>query len=341
MKEIYVPEVCATMQTQKNKNRYFDFVEVLLDPAPGAVEDAVRRHVHEDVSWHGFHPINELNGRDAVIRGFWRPLLTSFPDICRRTDILLGGNYEGQEWLSNTGHFMGTFENDWLGIPATGKLSYLHFGEFHRLENGKIVESAILIDLIDLMRQGGMWPLPEQSLGTEANTLGPMAADGLVMTPQDNDESLMSLNMVQAMITGLNTPGNEWKPYWHKNMMWYGPAGIGTLRGIPAFESFQVPFERAFDGWGGGLSSHTDTQHLARIAEGNWVASTGFPSVTGECVGKWLGFEPNGKRMYMRVMDWWRRNGEVLGENWVFIDLPKTLLDLYDYDVFDNMRSIN
>jgi len=65
MKEIYAPEVCATMQTQKNKNRYFDFVEVLLDPAPGAVEDAVRRHVHEDVSWHGFHPVNELNGRDA------------------------------------------------------------------------------------------------------------------------------------------------------------------------------------------------------------------------------------------------------------------------------------
>jgi hypothetical protein len=52
MKEIYVPEVCATIHTQKNKNRYFDFVEVLLDPASGAVEDAVRRHVHEDVSWH-------------------------------------------------------------------------------------------------------------------------------------------------------------------------------------------------------------------------------------------------------------------------------------------------
>jgi hypothetical protein len=35
-----------------------------------------------------------------------------------------------------------------------------------------------------------------------------------------------------------------------------------------------------------------------------------------------------------RVADWWRREGDLLVENWVFVDLIDMLRQL-DYDVFD------
>ena len=31
--------------------------------------------------------------------------------------------------------------------------------------------------------------------------------------------------------------------YWHPNFLWYGPAGIGTTRGLSGFEDYhQIPF---------------------------------------------------------------------------------------------------
>ena len=38
----------------------------------------------------------------------------------------------------------------------------------------------------------------------------------------------------------------------------------------------------------------------------------------------------------MRVGDWWRREGDLLVENWVFVDIPHVLLQM-GYDLFANM----
>jgi hypothetical protein len=38
-------------------------------------------------------------------------------------------------------------------------------------------------------------------------------------------------------------------------------------------------------------------------------------------------------------MDWWRRDGEILGENWVLIDMIDLYLQL-GVDVFARMHSI-
>jgi hypothetical protein len=39
----------------------------------------------------------------------------------------------------------------------------------------------------------------------------------------------------------------------------------------------------------------------------------------------------------MRVADWWRREGDVLRENWVMIDIPELLLQM-GVDVFARLR---
>ena len=44
--------------------------------------------------------------------------------------------------------------------------------------------------------------------------------------------------------------------HWHPNFMWYGPAGIGTTRGMKGFEDYhQIPFLVAFPDRGGTTSA--------------------------------------------------------------------------------------
>jgi hypothetical protein len=70
------------------------------------------------------------------------------------------------------------------------------------------------------------------------------------------------------------------------------------------------------------------------------VASSGWPSIRAtHSGGDWLGLAPTGKPVTMRVMDFWRREGERLAENWVFVDVIDLLHQL-GVDVFARMRAL-
>jgi hypothetical protein len=133
------------------------------------------------------------------------------------------------------------------------------------------------------------------------------------------------------MLNKLATKDEAWRPYWHENMMWYGPSAFGSFIGIDEFASFQVPFESQFDGWSGGAKNNGMTKHFTRFGDGNYTCSGGWPSLTGINVKSFLGQAPSQERVFMRVCDWWRRENELLVENWVFVDIPHVLLQLgYD-----------
>ncbi|NCW52065.1 MAG: hypothetical protein EBV89_12605, partial [Betaproteobacteria bacterium] len=68
--------------------------------------------------------------------------------------------------------------------------------------------------------------------------------------------------------------------------------------------------------------------HRARIGEDPFAASTGWPSIHATSTGPYLGIAPSFKPVTMRVMDWWRMEGNLLKENWVLIDLPNFFLQL-------------
>jgi hypothetical protein len=126
--------------------------------------------------------------------------------------------------------------------------------------------------------------------------------------------------------------------------MWYGPAGYGSYIGIDGFARFQMPYESVFDprrkgetGLTGEPGSDLDKAvkgHFTRFAEGNYVASGGWPSHGSYLTKDWLGVKASGQLFAVRVADWWRRDGDLLVENWVFVDLIDMLLQL-DYDVFE------
>ena len=52
----------------------------------------------------------------------------------------------------------------------------------------------------------------------------------------------------------------------------------------------------------------------------------------------WMGIPATNKKITMRVMDWWRREDNLLVENWVFID-KIDLLHQFGIDVFEKMRA--
>ena len=295
--------------------------------------DALSDLYHADVQWHGPHPINDHRGSRAVVKAFWEPFLNALPDVERRDDILIAGTFKDGSWVGTTGYYTGTFANDWLGIPATGGVLNVHFGEFSRLEEGRVCEVYLILDILDVIRQAGRWPtgLPK-SPGITDRAPGPASQDGVVLTAGEATESNASLALVEAMIAGLMSYDGRtlasmgMTRFWHPQMMWYGPAGIGSSRRLKGFEDVhQRAFLTAFPDRVGG-------DHKARIGDGAYVGSTGWPSVRATHLGPWLGAPPTGRRISMRVMDFWRREGELLRENWVFIDQLDLLMQM-DFDV--------
>ena len=328
---------------ENNKIIYKKFCDTFLYDAQDKLKSAINIFFDKDAIINVVEPVNEIKGKEELINKFFLPMLNSFPDLYRRTDIFFAGISKNQEWVTSSGHFVGTFENNWMGIPANNKLTYLRYGEFHRMQNGQAVETYLFFDLIDLLRQIDKWPLITKSLGDENFIPGPITSEGILLETQNLKETKTSLVMVEEMLKNLYTKEQSWRKYWHPNMMWYGPSGYGSYIGVDGFARFQLPYESVFDPYRKSSVAMTCEKgskldlavkgHFARFAEGNFVASGGWPSHGGHLCKEWLGIQPKRQQFTCRVSDWWRRDGDTLVENWVFVDLIDMLKQL-DYDVF-------
>ncbi len=294
-----------------------------------------------DAGWQGPHPINRLDGIESIMGDYYRPLFASFPDLKRQDDLFFAGRWRGADWVCASGHYVGIFANDWLDIPATGKKTRVRFGEFYKIVESMITESYVLIDMIDVMQRSGVQLLPP-CLGDDAPVPGPDTNDGILMSDQSETESEKTAQLVDDMIEDLMRFDPVSRDYtvmrhdrcWHQDMKWYGPAGIGTAHGIDGFiEHHQRPFLKAFPDRKAG------DKHVARPSEGHYVGSTGWPSVEATHSGDgWLGQPASNRKVGMRVMDFWRRDGDKFSENWVLIDIPELLLQM-DVDLFEQLRS--
>ncbi len=314
---------------------------------------------HPDVYLRASHPMNEAHGVESLISTLWAPLFASFPDVERRDSLVVSGQYEGRDYIGMVGHYCGTFQSDWLGIPATGRPIYLRYGEVHEVRDGKIIQSNCIWDVLDVIRQTGFWPLAP-SLGTEGMWSGPITGDGLDFSPADALTSARSIQQTLAMhgtlgayddLAGTGRDGLLAMPqrdHWHPKMMWYGPSGIGTTRGLQGFVDYhQLPFRIAFPKRTGGaqwdeiadLKSKHGGGHYVRIGDGNYSLTAGWPSVfANHTGGGFLGVGPTNRAVTMRVMDFYLHDEGLIRENWVPLDVLDLLLQM-DVDVLDRMQS--
>jgi predicted ester cyclase len=282
------------------------------------------------------HPVGDFEGAAEIAAGFYGPLVKAFPDIERRDHVFICGAFAGSYWYAATGNYFGTFAKPYLGIPATGRWAWLRYGEFHRMDDdGTVAESFILLDLPELMRQAGVSPL-RKGLGIETLVPGPATGDGIRLDAAPDAETGETDELVSAMLERLFEPDRasmQMERFWADDMMWYGPTGIGTTRGLDGF------FRDHTDPWVNGLPDWSDELASPRFSDGHYCGLVGWPSIRATQGGDLLGLPPTGRTAQIRVMDFWRRAGSRLCENWVLIDFPH-MFDQLGVDVFAQMTEL-
>lgn len=320
----------------------------LNDIATGDAAAVLSRYCHTDCRFEVFHPFNTLETPQVAEAKFWTPLKTSFPNYEIRSAYTIASTYEGRDLVSTWGHVMGTFDAPWLGIPPTKGLAFLRFGFAAIVRDGKIAKAYVLLDIVDVMRQAGFYPLREMPGSSEAWAFPPQDT-GATAESYDGVRGAETLRIVREMQSGLPKPdevkqlsvrpGNH-SPHWHVNMNWYGPAGIGSMRALRGFRDFHgALFLQAWPDRGGWKREPGGPQdapgHYMQLGDGRYACTGGWPSLHGTHLGgEWLGLPPTGRKVEMRVADWYRLdNDNKIIDNWVMMDIPHILyqmgLDLF------------
>ncbi len=281
------------------------------------------------------HPFEKIHGFQRALACFFVPFFNSFANLTRDVHIHLKGEFKGNHWVSHTGYYSGKFIKDWLGVYPSHKQEFIRFGEFYQIETGKIVRVNIILDLLDFLYKVKThrfnFELSSAIRFDEQPIPKPYTKQ---LEPRLYVSSLthQSLHLVEDMIfKGLQSFNSNrklladmgMKTYWCNDLIWYGPGGIGTCYGLKDFQQFhQQPFLRA-------KSDRVGGNHMARIAFGLLVASSGWPSIYATQNDSWLGFDlldkPKKPKITMRVMDWWLRKENYLWKNWGLIDIPNII----------------
>lgn len=327
------------------------FLNDLCETVDGKAASVLNRYCHRDCSWNFFQPYPDTCGNDAAA-AFWTELKHAFPDMEIRPALMLTGRCEGDDHISMLGFAMGNHAGTWLNIPPTRRLSMLRLSVNAVVQENKFSQVVVMFDAIDLMRQAGFYPLRAMPGSAEQWPFAP-GDDGFDMQPRRPVEGERTLAIVQEMQRGLPdadavtdraSAAAAHSPHWDGNMNWYGPAGIGSARGMEGFRDYHgALFLKAFPDRSGIPRNQGSTgiiaQYFCEIGEGRLAMTAGWPAMRGTHMGgQWLGLPPSGRAIEMRVADWYRLNAsEKIVDNWVMMDIPH-ILDQMGLDLFGDLR---
>lgn len=310
-------------ELQAAKSVVLSYFDALDNAKVDAMVGAAEAYFDPDCKFQFVHPFNETNGWEAACDLFWHPLRRSFEPLQRRQDIFFAGHNHldgGQSvWVISMGHLLGLFDQPFLGLRPTRQAAMLRYAEFSCVLDGKITQSTLFLDIMNLMKQVDAEVLPPSTAATLV-TPGPRTHDGLLFGEQPTDEGEQTLRLFQRMINRLlsvdvHTTGTDLSLDWTPDMIWWGPGGIGAPYTQKRYlEQHCVPFEEGLK-WGDFFG------HTTEIAEGHYGGFFGWPTFDVLSLGGYIGLAPRSdRRVNMRVVDIYRRETDKLAENWNFID---------------------
>ena len=329
---------------QGEKKLVLEFFDEVNKANVDALSNVISKYTSENFKMRCTHPFNELSGAEQVGNKLWKPIKDSFSPIQRRMDIFYAGinshDINEGKWVSSMGHFMGIFNKEFLGLKPNLKSILLRFAEFYKVENNKITEGAIFLDIINLMQQLGVSIIPE-STGLVCVTPGPMNHKGLKFAESNSDESIKTLNLIHRMRDRL-VKGSKMMSFkkeleldWHKDMIWWGPGGIGASFTIDGYQKGHTkPFQD-------GLEFVKFSGHILSSAEDDLGGWFGWPNLIMKPKGNYLGLtNASNIESEMRVVDLYRRDGDKIAENWIFIDHLHFLKKL-GVDLLERAKNLN
>lgn len=271
------------------------------------------------------HPYGTRSGPDQIAR-FYDDLRRALPDATWRPEFFIGGQnhpddrtdmHRASPLIGTMGHWQGTFTQPLLGIAPTGGVVHLRLCEVHHLNDaGQIARSWLMPDLLDLMDQAGVNPLPAIT-GATGMWPGPRYGFGVRMGAADQKGGAASmarvLDMHQALGVGADISQVPMH-HWHPNFMYYAGAGIGMCRGVAGFRMHhQAPFRAAFP-------DRHSKGHFVRIADGPLALTGGRLYATHSA--PYLGIPATGRKIHIDVMDFYHfDDAGLIIENWLPIDM--------------------
>ena len=297
-----------------------------LDTAPDTAVAMLEAVQH----WQGPEPVGVQTGGADIVAQMFAPLRAAIPDLNRQVHILTGGQSDAHEagsgdgawWVAGTGYYTGRAVAPLFGIPATDTDLRIRWGEFLRFDDaGRVTHAQTIWDLVDWCDQIGhpVLPRPRGALHVYP---APTGLDGVLHGPQDAGDTAETLRFGRAFIFGglnsfdesdLSSMGMA--RYFHPNVKWYGPGGIGACLSLDEFEQFhQKPWLVAFP--------DRKVKHLESLfAEGRMLAASGPMGVVAHHTGPYLGHAASGAAIEVSGIDFWLRSGAQFTENWVFVDM--------------------
>ncbi|WP_420620085.1 ester cyclase [Candidatus Poriferisocius sp.] len=331
-----------------NKAALVPFRDALYHWTEAGVRSVLGDAFASEALVHLAFPFEALDGPE----GFWdqalSKLASAIPDVERRDFIVMAGDDDqGDSWVGCGGHYTGTWQGPFLDIPPTGHQAAMRYHEFFHMVEGRVVEMQALWDIPEMMMQAGVWPMGP-SLGRYWHAPAPATQDGVHRGLRDAAVSQASVDWVTGMLTDMGRHPAEpeevmrLENWWHPKFSWYGPAGIGTGRGVNGFRNWhQIPFLAAMPDRRVDFSS---VSHF--FGDNDYVGVTAWPGMAMTVTGDgWLGIAPSDREITMRSLDFWRLETDpVTGqrsirENWVLVDLLHVWNQL-GVDVFRRMREL-
>lgn len=332
---------------QANKAQVRSYWEATDSATPENLSVVAAAHLPEHFRWKGPAPLGEITGPVALAEQVLAPLKHAIPDLTRQTHLFMGGqsvDHVGSDardayWVAGTGYLTGTARSRFLGIPATDQPLRIRWSEFIRFQGDVMTESQVILDFVDWFEQIGLPVLPT-ARGVSHVYPAATAFDGVLVDSQNTRETAQTLRLGRELLYGglngfdqseLSSMGMA--DFFHPNLKWYGPGGIGACLSFREFEQLhQQPWLVAFP----------DRKVVALeslFAEGRLLAASGVAGVRATHTGPYLGQAATGASLDISGIDFWLRTDGQFSENWVFVDM----IDLFGQmgiDLFARMTTL-
>mmetsp|Transcript_15276 Transcript_15276/g.48126 ORF Transcript_15276/g.48126 Transcript_15276/m.48126 type:complete len:202 (-) Transcript_15276:181-786(-) len=173
----------------------------------------------------------------------------------------------------------------------------------------------MMIDWADVVHRGGMPVLPPAEL-EDGVVLPPAANDGV---PAPFSILAQSQDTAAARAAAEGALREDWAGgagdghWWHPDLTFYGPRGVGLARGFAQFrQSVLRPFRAAF--------ANRTLELEILTCEGNYCAAMG--RIRGRHAGPWLGLPASGRQVAVTFGMHWRVSEGKAKEGWAIFDVP-------------------